>query len=229
MTTYISSSRRNGRSQRRGESRRTGQWKLAYADFLTALMAFFLLMWLTTDSSHAERTAIAAYFTGAEVSPADLKPEMPYADLEVSLHSQIQNNQVLNGLKEHIQFHTEPTGLRINLTDVSSGSLFASGSADLNETGDKLLREMGKFITPLPLSIRIEGHTDAFKTAPGHQTNWQISTARANRALIVLEEAGIPSNRFKGVTGLADTQPLLPNQPHAPINRRISILLELSE
>jgi chemotaxis protein MotB len=191
-------------------------------------MAFFLLMWLTTDSSQAERTAIAAFFTGAEVSLTNQQSEMPYIELEASLLSAIQNNPALTDLKEHIQFHVEPSGLRINLTDASSESLFASGAENLSDTGIKLIGDIGEFITPLPFNIHIEGHTDAFKTAPGHQTNWQISTARANNTLVILEKAGIPSNRFKSVTGLADTRPLLPNQPHAPVNRRISILLELS-
>ena len=229
MTTHSSVRQGRGRSQRRGESRRTGQWKLAYADFLTALMAFFLLMWLTTDSSHAERSAIAAYFTGAEASIAQTQPALPYNELEMELQFKIENSPALIGLQEHIQLHTEPAGLRIDLTDISSGALFDSGSVDPSATGAKLLGNIGEFIKPLPVSIHVEGHTDAFKTAPGHQTNWEISTARAHKALIKLQEAGIPSKRFKSVSGLADTQPLLKNQPHAPINRRISILLEISE
>jgi chemotaxis protein MotB len=77
--------------------------------------------------------------------------------------------------------------------------------------------------------VTLEGHTDAFKTAPDAPTNWDISSARASAALGALEHAGIASKRFKGVTGLAATRPLLPNQPHAAVNRRISIVLELSD
>jgi len=229
MTTYSSVHLGRGRSQRRGESRRTGQWKLAYADFLTALMAFFLLMWLSTDSSHAERSAIAAYFSGAEVPGNTVALTAADTDLEAILALEVATNPTLASLGQHIRIHTDPTGLRMELTDAATGSLFTSGSADLSQTGLELASNIGRILMPMPLSIRIEGHTDAFKTAPGTPSNWEISSARANSALRAFENAGIAPQRFKSVAGLAATKPLLPNQPHAALNRRISIVLELSE
>jgi len=131
-------------------------------------------------------------------------------------------------MREHIRLHETPTGLRIELTDANQNPLFTKGASTLSPAGQTLLTNMGTIIAALPLDLTLEGHTDAFKTAPNAPTNWQISSARAAAALSALEQAGIAPARFKGVTGLAATQPLLPNQPHAAVNRRISIVLEFS-
>jgi len=150
-------------------------------------------------------------------------------DLEALIAQKIATNATLSGLSQHIRLQSEATGLRIELTDADTGSLFASGSANLSGLGSQIAGNIGEVLLPLPLAIKIEGHTDAFKTAPGAPSNWEISSARANNALTAFEEAGIAPDRFKSVTGLAATHPLLPNQPHAAVNRRISIVLELSE
>lgn len=228
MATHSSVRFGRGRGQRRGESRRPGQWKLAYADFLTALMAFFLLMWLSTDSSHAERSAIASYFTGAEVSEDAFQHDLQLAELTARLSSEIQIDPAFSGLNEHIRLTPRPNGIRIDLTDAETGSLFANASSVFSEPGTRLAANIGRIIAPMPLFVTIEGHTDAFKTAPDAPSNWDISAARANAALRLIEQSGVASDRFKAVSGLAATQPLLPNQPHAPANRRISILLELT-
>lgn len=226
--THTSVSHRNGRSQRHGESRRTGQWKLAYADFLTALMAFFLLMWLTTGSSQAERSAIASYFSGAQVTQTNT-PENAIAELSTLISNEITTHPVLAELSSHIRLDQTASHLRIDLTDAEAQSLFATGDAHFSETGEQLIREISPLIANLPLKISIEGHTDAFKTAAGTKTNWEISSDRANSALMLFEANGVPSDRFQSVTGLAATHPFLPTQPHAAINRRISILLEFSD
>ena len=188
MTTYSSVRQGRGRSQRRGESRRTGQWKLAYADFLTALMAFFLLMWLTTDSSHAERTAIAAYFTGTDASIVALDSNS-ISNVHVQLADQIANKPELTALSEHIKLSQLENQLRIDMTDANGETLFATGASEFSAVGEQLLTQMGDIIAPLPLDILIEGHTDAFKTAPGTRSNWEISSARAYSCLLYTSDA----------------------------------------
>lgn len=229
MATYSSVRHGRGRGHRRGESRRPGQWKLAYADFLTALMAFFLLMWLSTGTSSAERSAIAAYFSGEEIAGTILDPALAQTDLEAILSAEIEANPALANLGQHIRIDQAPNSLRIELTDAATGSLFASGVATLSQRGHTIATNIAAILAPLPLDLRIEGHTDAFKTAPDAPSNWDISSARAASALEALEQGGISPERFKSVSGLADTVPLLPNQPHAAANRRISIVLELTE
>lgn len=225
MAHYSSVHHGRGRGQRRGETRRPGQWKLAYADFLTALMAFFLLMWLSTEQSAADRGTIAAYFNGNDaVSTA---PDTN-ALSRVYLISLIEGRSELDRFSDHIHLTTTPTGLRIDLSDAAGLPLFALGEVGLNETGKILIRGIGDLLIGFPVDISIEGHTDAFHTHGERLSNWDISTGRANAARRELEASGIAANRFRRVTGLADTMPLLPNQPHAPVNRRISIVLELS-
>jgi len=223
MATYSSVLNGRGRSLRRGESRRPGQWKLAYADFLTALMAFFLLMWLATEQSVAERGAIAAYFTGGTVSDT----VTPVSDLQANLLSVMETNPEFSGLSGHIHLTNTPNGVRIDLSETSGAPLFSNADTALNATGIHLLSEMGALIADYPTQISVEGHTDAFKTHTGAYSNWDISSRRAAAAQHVLQQAGIAPDRFEAVVGLADTLPLNPNQPHAPINRRISIILEL--
>ena len=228
MANFSSVHHGRGRGHRRGESRRSGQWKLAYADFLTALMAFFLLMWLSTGTSMAERSAIAAYF-GAEASVETANPNQITV---FALDRLLAETLALNGntdLGAHININPTLDGLRISLTDQPGRSLFNSGESQFNENGKALTLALGQVLAQMNQPLRIEGHTDAFKTAAGTANNWVISSARANAALDLLIDAGVTSDRFKSVAGLADTAPLIPTRPHAPVNRRVSILLELSE
>lgn len=228
MANFSSVRHGRGRGHRRGESRRSGQWKLAYADFLTALMAFFLLMWLSTGASMAERSAIAAYFgTDSAVETAN-----PNENSVLALDRLLAKTLAANGtagLKTHFDIKPTHDGLRISLTDQPGRSLFNSGESKFNEDGEALTLALGEILSEMNAPLRIEGHTDAFKTAAGTDNNWVISSARANAALNLLIDAGVASDRFKSVTGLADTAPLIPTRPHAPVNRRISIVLELSE
>ncbi|MEO9968302.1 MAG: flagellar motor protein MotB [Hyphomonadaceae bacterium] len=224
MANFSSVRHGRGRGHRRGESRRSGQWKLAYADFLTALMAFFLLMWLSAGTSMTERSAIAALF-GASPSEASV-PTMTAPALERLLVETLAQKNV-SELQAHIGIEPAADGLRINLTDKPGRSLFNTGESHFNEDGMALTLALGDVLAGMPQRIRIEGHTDAFKTAVGTDNNWVISSARANAALTLLSQAGIASNRFSSVAGMADTIPLIPSRPHAPANRRVSIVLEL--
>ncbi|MEL7453286.1 MAG: flagellar motor protein MotB [Pseudomonadota bacterium] len=227
MATYSSVQRGRGRSHRRGESRRPGQWKLAYADFLTALMAFFLLLWLSTESSASQRADIAAYFKGHTEGYALLAQDAPSEALYANVLTQLEENSSLLGLLDHIRLSPEEHGLRIELSEAAGKPLFALGDAELNAAGTSLVRAMAHVINPLPGHIRIEGHTDAYSTQGAEITNWDISVDRANAARRVLQHGGVSADRIKSVSGLADTVPLLVNQPHAPANRRISIVLVL--
>ncbi|MEO0882289.1 MAG: flagellar motor protein MotB [Pseudomonadota bacterium] len=224
MATYSSAHSGRGRSLRRGESRRPGQWKLAYADFLTALMAFFLLMWLSTEQSVENRQGIAAFFNGEEqlnharsVDASDLSNLLSALETDVSLSQ--HGHQVIV---------TETgSGLRVELTDATATPLFASGGTELSGLGIELVSDVAGLLSEQPVLMSIEGHTDAFPASSEGFTNWDLSAARANAARAVLQRSGIPENRIRAVIGLADKHPLLPNQPHAAGNRRISIVLEL--
>lgn len=230
MAVYSSADRGRGPRHRRGESRRTGQWKLAYADFLTALMAFFLLLWLTTGSSAAEREAIASYFTGRKVDvqtsvvppeptiPTNFEPET--IDLIDRALARLNRLGLPN---EHLQTSRLADGFRIELTDASAEPLFETGKADLNERGMLAVQSIVSIVRLLPLTFEIEGHTDAFPL-PQHG-NWQLSNARAHSAWQAFVDAGLEPQKFTAITGRGDSEPLLPDAPHAPANRRITLIV----
>ena len=230
MAVYSSAVRGRGPRHRRGESRRTGQWKLAYADFLTALMAFFLLLWLMTGSSSSEREAIAAYFTGRKVQNAPqietaLSATLDAAHLETIkvLDEALSDLAGLGLSKDQIRTQILDDSLRIELTDSTAAPLFEIGNAALNDKGRTAISAIAEIVLPLDLTFEIEGHTDAYQLP--NFGNWKLSNARAHSAWSAFVDAGLSPQKFTAITGRGDSTPLLPGQPHAPANRRITLIV----
>ena len=208
--------------------RKMGTWKMAYADFLTALVAFFLVMWLVSGVSPDSRTAIADFFTGEDTTATqsstlvDLRP----SESARAFHA-LKSNPALSAAGTSVILTQEANGIRIDLVDGDARPLFDSESGTLTDSGEALTRDLGVALGGMPGAITIEGHTDAFPSLIPNRSNWDISSERANAARRVLSNAGISPERVRAVTGLADTQPLKPGEPHLSVNRRISILLDL--
>jgi chemotaxis protein MotB len=118
-----------------------------------------------------------------------------------------------------------PEGLRIQLVDQEGRAMFQGSSAQPLPRTQQLLEAVAKVIDELPNRISISGHTDASVPAGGGYTNWDLSSDRANAARRVLEAQGIDSDRIYQVTGKASSDPLYPDDPEQPANRRISIVL----
>lgn len=203
-------------------ARKMGTWKLAYADFLTALAAFFLLMWLVSGVSQDDRAVIAAEFTGKLRTPAAAAPAEPaQAALDLS--------PALKAAGDSVRVTASAESVTIELVDTAGRPLFQMGSGALTEEGRGLVLAAADTLSPLGTAVSIEGHTDAFSVAGAEFSNWELSTARANEARRVLEEAGIAPARIRAVTGYADTRPLSPGQPHLAANRRISLQVHLAD
>jgi chemotaxis protein MotB len=253
-----------------------GSWKVAYADFVTAMMAFFLLLWLLNVTTDEQKSGIADYFApttatfsrsgsgdvfagltvsidGAKTSDAtaavviEVENEAPpedvseqalreelarreeeaFADTKLALEEAIQSNPELEEFSEHLKVDVTEEGLRIQIVDQEGGSMFPSGSASMPSRTKKLVAVIAKIITPLPNNISVSGHTDAtpFRSASGN-TNWELSTDRANSSRRALIETGIDPDRFVQITGKADTEPLTLEDPFQPQNRRIAIVLK---
>ena len=206
--------------------RKMGTWKMAYADFLTALMAFFLMLWLVSGVSPESRTVIADYFTGDNSSAATSGPLVEIRQTETfRLYETLRTDEALSAAGDNLQLVQEADGIRINLIDTEDRPLFALDSGALTDAGADLTRQLGLAMSGLAEPLTIEGHTDAFATHDSKRTNWDISSERANAARRILVAAGVSPARVRAVTGLADTQPLNPGEPHLSANRRISILL----
>lgn len=207
-------------------ARKMGTWKMAYADFLTALMAFFLLMWMVSGVSPDARAAIAAEFKTRETTLASADPAVPAEAAD--LLSLLQLSKALKAAGESVIISVEPDGVRLDLVDTAGRPLFESASGALTAQGAALVAAVAETLAPLANPVSIEGHTDAFSLASAGYSNWDLSSDRANEARRLLETGGLVAGRFQAVTGLADTKPLEAGQPHLAQNRRISLKVHLS-
>jgi chemotaxis protein MotB len=139
----------------------------------------------------------------------------------------IQDRIDLKSVAENVRLEITPEGLRIQLIDQDQKSMFPLGSANMQESARKLMEEVAKIIAPLPNKITISGHTDStpFKGGVGGYSNWELSADRANASRRVLVANGVADSRLALVVGKADKDPLIPNDPAASQNRRISVVV----
>lgn len=207
-------------------ARKMGTWKMAYADFLTALMAFFLLMWLVGGVSPDARVAIAAEFKARQAGLASAPDTVP-VEAERLGHL-IALSETLKGAGDSVILSVEPDGVRLDLVDTAARPLFASASGALTAQGAELVVAAGETLAEIQNLVSIEGHTDAFSLTATGYSNWDLSSDRANEARRLLEAHGVAAGRFQAVTGFADTQPMQMGQPHLAQNRRISLKVHLA-
>jgi chemotaxis protein MotB len=294
-------------------------WKVAYADFVTAMMAFFLVLWLLAISSEQGREALADYFNELSMSDAvfngglpsafteggakrpgimeggcfkpksdgdaTVAPEAENEAVQAQIMALLQASQKLMNNLENLpagdeggegggdagrndslpgspgegdgaggplspeqeafknellaqvkgalgntasaQVEVEKTkgGLRIQVMDQDGRPLFVLGGAKLTDLGRQLLLSVSDRLQATSNKISIEGHTDGLRMSGQKVTNWELSTARASAARIVLNQSGVSNDRLTAVTGYADTQPLPGTDPNDPQNRRISIMV----
>ncbi|HKY17844.1 MAG TPA: flagellar motor protein MotB [Rhizomicrobium sp.] len=261
-----------------------GAWKVAYADFVTAMMAFFLLMWLINTTTPEQKRGIADYFApqsiaqtvsgsggvlggkvmgedsahagGAQSVMQKQSPPAPSStakalangaaqgganadstsnadarsaqDSEFShaaeaIHQAMQDNPDLANLSKQVITEKTPQGLRIQLVDQDGRPMFQPGSNEPMPYARKLLAAVGGIISSLPNRVSISGHASGSDGTSG--SNWELSASRANQARAVLQSGGLASDRIYEVAGKAGSEPLLPEDPNASANRRLSILL----
>jgi len=263
-----------------------GAWKVAYADFVTAMMAFFLLMWLINTTSPEQKRGIADYFAPASVSQTtsgaggilagtalgnegskqngsqsiveDASPYTPHPDdgkardaarandpasaeareqikrreeaafasAAQSLRQALQDMPELAELSKNIIIDQTPEGLRIQLVDQEGRAMFNEGTATPNDRAKILLRAVAKVVNQLPNRISIYGHTSA---SPGQgrksEGDWPLSANRADASRRILQAGGVDPDRVFQVSGKATSEPLYPDDPTLPGNRRIAIVL----
>lgn len=308
-----------------------GGWKVAYADFMTAMMAFFLLMWILSSSDEQKLRGIAEYFTtatlpggsgvldgatlgppgtltasngavvargsqlgqvddpspaqwevkdvtptvdpkevvlgtrvGDQLNPAGGSPSdevnaaqadagdtegdkandasnggggqsdgpkaeelAQFADLQAEILQAMDAHPDLSPLKPNVIFEQTPEGLRIQIVDQKGKPMFASGKANLLSASKLLMATLGESISKLPNDIVLSGHTDSVPFADSSKyDNWDLSSDRANAIRRTFVQSGVTRGRIIRVSGMADTQPLVPEDTRHPSNRRISILVQ---
>ncbi len=215
-----------------------GAWKVAYADFVTAMMALFIVLWLLNSSKQIQ-VAVGGYFkdptgtakevgstlTGTGESVTLTRDNMP--KLKEQLETAIREMNDFDKLKSHIEMTVTDEGLRIELTESAAGTFFNTGSDSLNADGRELLITLAKELGQLPNKISIEGHTDATPYATmANYGNWELSADRANAARRLVQNAGIREDQVTQVRGFADQRLRKPESPLDPSNRRISLIVQ---
>jgi len=218
-----------------------GAWKVAYADFVTAMMALFIVLWLL-NTNKPVREAIAGYFkdpsgtgtktgtsqTGTGESLVVTKDNIN--GLKEKLQKAIEKMANFDKLKNQVEISITPEGLRIELLEAATGTFFDLGSAQPNENGRDLLVRLATQLGQVPNKISIEGHTDSKPYAgTGSYTNWELSTDRANAARRLMQENGLGANQVSQVRGFADQSLRNPSDPFDPSNRRISVIVHYLE
>ena len=215
-----------------------GAWKVAYADFVTAMMALFIVLWLM-NSSQKIQVAVSGYFkdpsgsakkvgTGLAGTGENLQlAKQDMAKLKVELQKSIQSITDIDKLKKNIEMTVTAEGLRIELLESEKGTFFDSGSSALNTSGQEMLALLAVELGKVPNHVSVEGHTDAKPfTGKRSYSNWELSADRANAARRLMQQSGLRPDQVSQVRGFADQR--LRNLKDAldPSNRRISIIVQ---
>jgi chemotaxis protein MotB len=218
-----------------------GAWKVAYADFVTAMMSLFIVLWLMNSTPKPVQEAIAGYFndpkgtaskkgsTGAEKAKEE-KPEEKKTDmaaLKLDLTKAIEKMNLLNKVKKQIEITVTEEGLRIELVEDEKGTFFEVGKAQPTTMLEDILKVLSTQLKDLPNKISIEGYTDAqpYANSDGYG-NWELSSDRANEARREMQRNGIRPNQVSQVRGFADQRLHVPDKPFDAANRRISLVVQ---
>ncbi|WP_380874070.1 chemotaxis protein MotB [Sphingomonas sp. DBB INV C78] len=247
-----------------------GAWKVAYADFVTAMMAFFMLLWLLANPNKAQLKGLAEYFSPAPArdAPAATLTTSPgnqpglggrgrraQADQQQSLGQpsaesgvngaarggtaevpeaalRVLADEMMISLEKppenpsearSVRVESSRDGLRVHLMDSANRSMFRGPTAELNDYARQMLGQVARKLIKAGAQVAIEGHTDS--TGGQSLANWRLSSDRALAARAAMIDAGLPADRFSEVVAKAGTQPVYPDQPDRPENRRITIVI----
>jgi chemotaxis protein MotB len=252
-----------------------GAWKVAYADFVTAMMAFFLLLWLLGATEEKQRKGIADYFTptlvklreesagsngllgGSSITDTDNYPNAmgqtgtrsitiprgvtggpmegggrgeldsdKLKELRDKIEKKLVQRRQLSHLARQVRVMRAPEGIRIDLVDDADFSMFELGTTILTKEARGLLQVMAETLADEGAPLILRGHTDSLPWRSGvAANNWSLSTGRAEATRQALVLGGLPAQRIARIEGVADTEPLVADDPADPRNRRISLLL----
>jgi chemotaxis protein MotB len=231
-----------------------GAWKVAYADFVTAMMALFIVLWILSQGEEVKE-AVAGYFKdpvgfssskgrgvmelkGSTPIDLELKQRMEAKEIEKQRLAQMGDNIInelsqdteFKGLMDQIQVEIVDEGLKIELMESVNDAFFEIGSSQLNKNAQELLTKIAKQLSKLNNKISIEGHTDSrpYSGSGRGYTNFELSAERANSARRVLTSAGLNENMIDQVTGYADKRLRNKKDSNDVVNRRISIIVKYS-
>ncbi len=235
-----------------GNQHHGGAWKVAYADFVTAMMALFMVLWLTSQSDE-DRVQMAQFFQDPYNTPLDSsmgvlpeegnskndtegekKGRAKISDLKVLMNMAQAFMDLLNvdssDPEKSIDLEVTTDGLRVTLYDRDSQPFFVEGTADYTDWGEFVVEQMSWLVHRHFFKVRLDGFvSDGFKGRGPDYSAWELSSDRANATRRLMEYYGVSREQFQGISAFGDTQPLPFMHPSADANDRISISLVLSE
>ena len=231
-----------------------GSWKVAYADFVTAMMAFFLVMWIM-GMDQGVKDLVQGYFSnpvgfrkaysggmnpisaGNAVQNLEIQRTIMltreaqntrFEQAAQELEQQMQDAGIQVGIDAEVEIVVTTQGLRIDVMETrGTDTFFQRSSAALQPALTDILGTVAGQLAGLPNQVIVEGHTDAmpFRSSRRGYSNWELSVDRANAARRALIAAGLPAEQISEVRGYADRELKEPDDPLASRNRRISMLL----
>lgn len=240
---------------KKGGGHHGGAWKVAYADFVTAMMALFIVLWVLSAGEDVQQ-AVAGYFKdpigfssggGKLIDPntrlnlmdnnilneKDFKEmqKQKFEEMKQEIIDQLSESEGLAFLLDQVKFELTDEGLRIELLDSSNDVFFQLGSAQLNVAAQEVLNRVGSEISKIPNKVAIEGHTDIrpFNSGGIEYTNYELSADRANSARRELIKGGLRENQLDEIRGYAANRLRDKEDPYNIINRRISIIIKYSD
>jgi chemotaxis protein MotB len=214
-----------------------GAWKVAYADFVTAMMALFIVLWLM-NSNEQVKQAVAGYFRdpsgkGAETGTGQAgtgdgiavgKDDM--GKLKEKLEGAMRELPQLAKIQNQVQMTVTGEGLRVELMESELGTFFERGNASPSGQGKEMLALLAAELGKLPNQLLIEGHTDSRPfSGEGTYSNWELSSDRANSARRLMQGTGVRADQISEVRGYADQRLRNPKEPENASNRRISVIV----
>jgi chemotaxis protein MotB len=218
------------------EEEHHGAWKVAYADFVTAMMALFIVLWLLSASERVQK-AVGGYFqdptgkgrqtgsTNAGSGETLTVNSRNLQNLKEKLEQVLRQIPAFKHFENQIRMTITAEGLRVDLLETEHGLFFEKGNPKPSEAGENLLQVLESELVKLPNKVAIEGHTDATPYGRPDYSNWELSSDRANAARRILVQSGLNEDRISQVRGFADQRLLLKTDPMSPSNRRISIIV----
>ncbi|GJQ63662.1 MAG: flagellar motor protein MotB [Melioribacteraceae bacterium] len=240
-----------------GHGHHGGAWKVAYADFVTAMMALFIVLWVLGQSEEVKE-AVSGYFKdpigfgnqqsrnlipGPQegfIDPSMINPQMineAQAEREAlekmgeEIVAELADKEEFEDLVDQIQVEVTNDGLRIEMIESADDIFFEVGSSSLNNSATTILSKIGTRISDMNNRIVIEGHTDArpFNSRGDLYTNFELSSDRANAARRALLRGGLKDEQIYEIRGLADRMLKDPEDPYSVVNRRISIIVKFQK
>jgi chemotaxis protein MotB len=216
-----------------------GAWKVAYADFVTAMLALFIVLWLLSSSEQVQK-AVGGYFTDPKGRGKDVGNGLKGAGSEsLSIHKDdmnklkdkleqaVKSSAALQKIKEHVIFTVTGEGLRVELLEGEDSTFFESGNSRPTDFGKDLLQKLAEEIGKLPNKVTMEGHTDSRPfSGRADYSNWELSSDRANAARRWMQQNGMRDDQVTQVRGFADQSLRDPDHPDDATNRRVTLVIQ---